>query len=103
MKMKDEQEETSEAQKKLLVDKAQRTSLELLCVGKERRRFDRKKAERVARVPGRNSFWENLEDGSSFSLDSDAAAGRLEPKGEAEVLKILQESGSGQKELTGLK
>ena len=33
-----EKEETSEAQKKPLVDKAQRTSLEFLCVGKERRR-----------------------------------------------------------------
>ena len=39
MKKKEEEtEDTDEAQKKRLVDKAQRTSLERPCVGKERRR-----------------------------------------------------------------
>ena len=56
----------SEAQKKSLVDKAERTVCEFLRVGMERRRSG-EKAEREIRVPGRNNFWEDLEDGSSFS------------------------------------
>ena len=41
MEKKDEEkEEKNEVQKKHLVNKAQRTNLELLCVGKERTRFE---------------------------------------------------------------
>ena len=61
------EEEKSEAQKKPVVGIAQRASLELLCVGKERRRFEEKRQREEIRVPGRNNFWEALEDGSSFS------------------------------------
>ena len=66
-KEEEETEEKSEAQKKSVVDKAQRTICELPCVGKKRRRVGEKKAERGIRVPGRNNFLEDLEDGSSFS------------------------------------
>ena len=55
----------SEAQKKFLVDTAQSTVGETKCVGKERR-GEGKKAKRGTRVPRRNNFWEDLEDGSSF-------------------------------------
>ena len=64
-KEEEEKEEKSEAQKKSLVDKAQRTICEFPCVRKKK--IWRKNAERGIRVPGRNNFWEDLEDGSSFS------------------------------------
>ena len=54
----EEKEENSEAQKKSLVNKAQSTSGETKCVGKERRRGEIKRGETI--------FWEDLEDGSSF-------------------------------------
>ena len=90
----------------------------------------RKTAERETGVPGRDKFWEDLEDGSSFYwFCVDAAVERLEPKGKAEVPEIIivsdavestfvdldgkafrrnrrkstREGGSGQKELTELK
>ena len=66
-KEEEEKETTSEAQKKSLVDKAQRTNCELPCVRTERRRFGEKGRERGTRVPERDNFWEDLKDGSSFS------------------------------------
>ena len=52
----EEEEEKSEAQKQSLVDKAQRTICELLCAGKERRRCERKKAERRNKSPRAKQF-----------------------------------------------
>ena len=79
------------AQKKPLVDKAQRTNLELLCVGrkeedvKEKGR-KRSKSLRAKQVLGRSGRWLFLllilvQDWVCI----DAAAGRREPKGKAEV------------------
>ena len=90
----EEKEENSEAQKKSLVDKAQSKNGELPFVGKKRRTCERKKQEEKQESQeqflGRSGRWlflllilvQNW-----FCVD--AAAGRLEPKGEAEVLEII--------------
>ena len=90
-----EKEENSEAQKMPLGCKAQRTRLEFLCVGKERRRCKgerqtkRSKSPRVKQVLGTSGRWLFLllilmQDW--FCVD--AAAGRLGPGGVAEVPEI---------------
>ena len=71
--------------------KAQRTIGEPICVGKKRRRCKRKKAERGTKDPiagkiGKVALPSLDSDTELFCVD--AAAGRLEPKGEAEVLEI---------------
>ena len=90
-KEEEEKEEKCEAQKKSLVDKAQRTICELPCVRKERRRFgkkgrERNKSSRTKQFLGRSGRWLFL---LLILICVDAAAVRLESKGEAEVPEII--------------
>ena len=89
------EEETCEAPNKLLVDIAQRTSLDLLCVGKERRRCRRERQEEEQKpqseeVLGRSGRWLFL---LLIFVKNwvclDAAAGRLEPEGKRRWRKSL--------------
>ena len=55
-KEEEEKEEESEAQKKPLVDKAQRTICKSTCVGKERRRREGKRQKKEQESQGETTF-----------------------------------------------
>ena len=71
-KKEEEKEDKSEAQKMVLVDKAQRTNLELDCVGKERRRCKRERQEEERKSQSETSFgkvWEMALSSFDFSAE----------------------------------
>ena len=83
----------SEALKKPLVDKAQRTLGELICVGKKRRKGVRKRQEEGQEFQGETISGKIWKMALLILMQNwfcvDAAAGRLKPKGKAEVPEII--------------